>query len=133
MKQTLLNILLLKTSNINTACRPKIVWLSERRGIICRIVHLQTRKNPEQLQTVRIELSINSNTEGPKYILMLKFLEASEMCHIIQTLNSDYLLTNKMWLKSDLNNSQITWFRLKNYRKVGIELSINGNTKSPQI
>ena len=67
---------------------------------------LQTRyalftdqKEPEIAQKVQIKLSINSNTKGLKYELMLTFLDISEICSMIQRLNSYYLLTNKKGLK----------------------------------
>ena len=48
----------------------------------------------EMVQTVQAELSINGN--GLKYKLMLTLLDISEICSMIQRLNSYNLLTDKV-------------------------------------
>ena len=61
---------------------------------------------------------------------MLKLLEISKICHIIQRVNSYNLLAKKM-LKESLEQFADKIKNLKKYQKVEIELSINGNTKKP--
>ena len=56
---------------------------------------------------------------------MLKFLYISETKDSTHTI---YWTT-----KSNLSNLQTRWKKLKKYWKVGIETSINDNTKIPQI
>ena len=48
------------------------------------------------VQTVLIELSIKSVQQGLKYKLMLTLLDISEICSMIQRLNSYNLLTDKV-------------------------------------
>ena len=52
-------------------------------------------------------------------------MDISEVCYIIQILNSYNLLTDKKWPKIDLSNLQTKLKKLKKYWKIWIELSIN--------
>ena len=61
---------------------------------------------------------------------MPKLLDISEIKDLTHTIN---LMTNKKGIKSDMSNLQTRWKKLRMYRKVEIELSINDNTKSRQI
>ena len=56
---------------------------------------------------------------------MPKLQDISKKCYIIQVLNSYNLLINKMAEKTLEKFTD----QMKNARKVGIELYINGNTK----
>ena len=57
--------------------------------------NLKTRKKSEIVQIAQIELSINSNTTSLKYKLMLKLLNISKICYMIQRLNSYNLRLTK--------------------------------------
>ena len=48
------------------------------------------------VQTLQIELSIIATLQGIKYKLMLTFMDISEICSMIQGLNSYNLLTDKV-------------------------------------
>ena len=48
------------------------------------------------VQTIQVEFSINSNTKSLKYKLMLTLCDVSEVCSMIQRLNSYNLLTDKV-------------------------------------
>ena len=48
------------------------------------------------VQTTEIELSITSKLQGLKYKLMLTLLDISEVCCMIQRLNSYNLLTDRV-------------------------------------
>ena len=66
--------------------------------------------------------------------LILKLLDISKASSMIQRLNSYNLPTNKKGLKKWLEQFTDQMKKgKKKYWKVGIELSINGNTKIPQI
>ena len=64
-----------------------------------RSAQFTDQKESEIVKKVQIKLSINSNTKGLKYELMLTFLDISEIYSMIRRLNSYYLLTNKKGLK----------------------------------
>ena len=48
------------------------------------------------VQTIQIKLSINSNTTRSQYESMLTLRDISEVCSMIQRLNSYNLLTDKV-------------------------------------
>ena len=50
----------------------------------------------EMVQIAQTEISINSNTTGLKYKLVLKLLDISKICCMIQRLNSYNLLIGKV-------------------------------------
>ena len=65
---------------------------------------------------------------------MLKLLDITEICSTVHIIDSYNLLIDKKWLKKWLQQlTDQAKKKLKKYWKVGIELSINDDTKSSQI
>ena len=66
-------------------------------SFIDQIFTISRTQKSQMVQIVQIQLSINSNTiRSEIHILMLTFLDTSEICSMIQKLNSYNLLTDKV-------------------------------------